>query len=97
MATKITITLKQAEEGFTPAAMAATLALLGTLQDAPTTKLVLAIECADDAAEEWRDELRVALAGRPVGIDVELKVESKESIERGRMQRVVPMDRAWAN
>ena len=95
--TKITITLKQNEDDGSPMAMAETLALLGTLKDAPTAKIVLALECKDDDAELWRDELRAALSGRPVGVDVELKTESKESVERGRMARVTPMDKAWAN
>lgn len=98
MTTKITITLKQDEEqGGTPQAMAETLALLGTLAEAPMSKLTLVLECADSQADEWRDELRVTLAGRPVGVEVELKTESKESVERGRMVRVTPMDKAWAN
>jgi len=97
MPTKITITLKQNEDDGNPLAMAETLTLLGTLAQAPTQKIVLALECEEEDAESWRDELRVALAGRPVGVDVELKTESKETVERGRLQRVTPMDRAWAN
>lgn len=97
MPTKITLTLKQDEDTGSNQAMAETIALLGALAQAPTRKLTLVLECEDEDADEHRDELRALLAGRPVGIEVELKTESKETVERGRLQRVTPMDRAWAN
>jgi hypothetical protein len=97
MAAKITVTLKQDENG-TPQAMAETIAILSSLgPQAPLTKLTLVLECEDEDLEMHRDELRVLLGGRPVGVDVELKAESKESVERGRMVRVTPMDKAWSN
>jgi hypothetical protein len=92
MATKITVTLKQAENG-SPMAMAETLALISQLRDAPTEKLTLVLECPDEQASEWWDELRVRLGGRPEGIEVEVKRETKESVYRNRMVSVTPMDR----
>lgn len=97
MASKITLTLKQDETGSNQA-MAETIALLTSLGiDMPAKKLTLVVECEAEDLNTYRDELRVVLASRPVGIEVELKTESKESVERGRMVRVTPLDKAGWN
>lgn len=92
MATKITITLKQDGHG-SAQAMAETLALISTLTDAPTERITMVLECLDEQAGEWWNELRVRLSGRPAGIDVEVKRETKESVYRNRMVNVTPMDK----
>lgn len=101
MTTKLTITLKADSELPPEAAdryMTQTLALLGTLQTAPLRGLTLTFECADeDTADEWRDDLRVMLTSRPEGIEAEIKKQTKEEVERQRMVKVTPMDKAWAN
>lgn len=98
MTTKITLTIKRNDEIGSSQAMADTIALLTSLGiSMPSKKLTLVVECETEDLDTYRDELRVVLASRPVGIEVELKTESKESVERGRMVRVTPMDQAWAN
>jgi hypothetical protein len=101
MASKITITitpdLKIIDSRFAPSAMAKTMALLATLTDAPTGKIVLTIDCTDEDVIDLKDDIHAALSGRPVGIDATTKTQTEESIERQRADRVTPMDKAWSN
>jgi hypothetical protein len=39
----------------------------------------------------------VALTGRPVGIDAKIVKKTDETVEAGKMARVTPMDKVWAN
>ena len=89
---KITLTLEQDEENGTNEGMVKTIALLGTLATTPAQKIVLTIACEEDDAESYRDDLRLALRARPVGITAKLKTTSEESVERERMASTTPMD-----
>lgn len=97
MTSKITVTLKVDDE--VPATIAGknmeqTLALLSKLTGAPLRGLTLTFECADeDTATEWRDELRVMLTGRPLGVEAKLMLKTDELVKARRMVKVTPMDR----
>lgn len=98
MATKITVTITQDKEnGGSDKAMADTIALLTALGITPTRKVALTIECEDEDADHFRDELSVVLSGRPVGIEAVIKRTTEENVSRARMQKVTPMDKAGWN
>jgi len=94
---KITLTIEQDDEGGTNEGMARTIGLLTTLGIQPTQKLVLTLECEEDDAETYRDDIKLALRARPVGINVKIKTAIEEDVERERMAPVTPMDRAGWN
>ena len=94
---KITVTLEQDDEGGTNEGMARTIGLLAQLGIQPTQKLVLTLECEEEDAEMHRDDLKLALRARPVGINVKIKTAIEEEVERERMVPVTPMDKAWSN
>lgn len=94
---KITLTLEQDSENGTNEAMARTIGLLGQLGITPAQKLVLTIECDEDDADMYRDDLRLALRTRPVGILAKIKVTAEESVERERLAATTPMDKAGWN
>jgi hypothetical protein len=94
---KITITLEQDDEAGTDEGMAQTIALLASLGITPATKLVLTLECEEEDAETHRDDLRVTLRGRPVGINVKIKTAIEEEVARERLIPVTPMDRQGWN
>jgi hypothetical protein len=97
MTTKITVTLAQDDKNGTDQAMAETIALLVDLGTMPLRKFVLTLECKDEDAAGLRDDIAVALTGRPAGIDATIKRSTEESIVRQRMTKVTPMDRAGWN
>lgn len=97
MAAKITLTLAKDKHG-TDEAMAQTLALLANTDGGlPLGKLVITIECENEDAESYADDLKRAMSRRPVGIDAKVKVVTEEGIERQRLSSVTPMDKAWSN
>lgn len=102
MTTKLTLTLSVDEEVLAPdqveKAMSETLALLTANGLGPTNKItfVLAFDDEEDAHER-RSDIKATLGGRPVGIVAELKFEAKEGIDRTKVVRVTPMDRAGWN
>ena len=77
MASKITITITPdmdyLDRDSANANMAETMALLATLNDAPSGKIVLTIECRDEDVRDLKSDIHAALSGRPVGIEVNLK------------------------
>ena len=77
--------------------MARTIALLATLGITSAQKLVLTLECDEDDADTYREDLRLALRSRPVGILAKIKTTSEESVERERVAPVTPMDKAGWN
>lgn len=89
---KITLTLEQDEEMGTNAAMEETIALLASLDTMPTMKLVLTLECADIAAERYREQLRLGLKRRPPGIKIKLTTKTEEEVTCERLPNVTPMD-----
>lgn len=97
MTAKITLTLSKDKHG-TDEAMAETLALLaGTDGGLPLAKLNITIECENEDAESYADDIKRTMARRPVGIDAKVKVTTEEGIERAKLASVTPMDKAWAN
>jgi hypothetical protein len=95
--TKITLTL-ETEKGISGnSEMAQTLGLLAGLVDTPTSKVVLTLQCEEDDAESYKDDLRAALERRPVGIKVNIKTLMDEDVENERMATVTPMDKVWNN
>lgn len=94
---KITLTLEQDDQAGTDEGMARTIALLAQLGITPAQKLVLTIECEEDDADSYRDDLRHALRARPIGIIAKIKTTSEESVERERVAPVTPMDKAGWN
>ena len=101
MASKITITITPdmdyLDRDSANANMAETMALLATLNDAPSGKIVLTIECRDEDVRDLKSDIHAALSGRPVGIEVNLKTQTEEYVERTKSATVTPMDKAWAN
>ena len=94
---KITLTIEQDEEGGTNEGMTRTIGLLTQLGITPARKLVLTLECEEEDAETHRDDLKLVLRARPIGINVKIKTAIEEEIERERMAPVTPMDRAGWN
>ena len=58
----------------------------------PLRKLVLNLECADDQADEVKDQIHAALSFRPVGIEAQLKTTCEERVARETAARTTPMD-----
>lgn len=94
---KITLTLEQDDEAGTDEGMAQTIALLSSIGIVPATKLVLSLECEEEDADTYRDDIKAALRSRPIGIVVKLKTTVEEAVERERLAPVTPMDRAGWN
>lgn len=101
MTTKITVTLARDEEYGTWQGMFESMARLFSLDIFPLEKISLGIECADQDAAYYRDEIAVALTERPAGIEVKIKRQIEEEIERRKMVKkeqlapVAPMDSLW--
>ena len=91
---KITLTLEQDDELGTNAAMEETIKLLAGLDTMPTMKLALTLECMDVAAEHYREQLRLVLKRRPMGIKVKIVTKSEEDVAREGLPKVTPMDQA---
>lgn len=89
---KLTLTLEQDDEVGTDEGMVRTIGLLSELGITPATKLVLTLECEEEDSETYRDDLKLALRRRPIGIKATIKTETKEEAERERLVPVTPMD-----
>jgi hypothetical protein len=103
MASKISLILSVDDEVIPPdryeQAITETLDLLRRNGIGPTNKVVfsLVFDNEDDAID-MRNELKVTLGARPSGVDADVKFETKEGIERAKLVKVTPMDRAgWTN
>jgi hypothetical protein len=92
MLAKIVLTLEQDEQRGTNAAMEETIKLLGTLDNVPTMKFVLTLECEDVIAESYRAKLRSVLRKRPIGIIAKFKTTSEEHINIEVVRPTTPMD-----
>jgi len=93
MSTKITLTLTHLDDDHPNAAgMAETIGLLTQIGIVPTKKVALTIECKDEDAENYTDDIDAALSGRPMGIEVVIKTTTERHVERRRMTSVTPMD-----
>lgn len=96
MAVKITLTIEPDTTYLQPTqtseAMAKTIALLGSVIDVPTGKVVLTIQCSDTQFELIRTRLHVALSGRPVGINATMKTQTEEYVAVKREPKKTPMD-----
>jgi hypothetical protein len=97
MTAKITLTLEQDDEYGTDEAMAQTIALLTGGSVLPIGKLVITIACENEDAESYAEDVKLAMARRPAGIEAKVKVTTEEGIERARLATVTPMDKAWSN
>jgi hypothetical protein len=94
---KITLTLEQDEQAGTNEGMAKTIGLLTQLGIQPATKLVLTLECEEEDAETFRDDLRTVLRQRPIGIVAKIKQTTEEQVEHERVSTATPMDCAGWN
>jgi hypothetical protein len=98
MSTTITVKVSQDKDGGTDEAMQQTLALLMQAGQMPTKGVTFTIECFDEeTGREIRDELKVVLAGRPVGIEAKVTMKTDEDVDRQRMVKVTPMDKYLEN
>lgn len=97
MTAKITLTLEQNDDHGTDEAMAQTLALLTGGAILPIGKIAITIECENEDAESHAEDVKLAMARRPAGIEAKVKVTTEEGIERAKLASVTPMDKAWAN
>ncbi len=97
MTTKIQLTLTQDDNG-SDMAMAATIGLLTQIGIAPVGKVVLTIECENEDADSFVDDLDAAMSGRPVGIEAVIKTTTERHVERSkRLATVTPMDKVGWN
>ena len=96
MGTKINLTIKPDTEYLAPdqidAAMLRTIMTLQRLGAIPLRKLMLAIECKDEDAEDIEDTIDAALSARPVGIEVVLKTSRERHVSRDTLAPVTPVD-----
>jgi len=98
MTTKIQLTLTQDDENGSDEAMAQTIALLQQIGVVPLAKVVLTIECENEDAESYVDDLDIAMSARPVGIEAVIKTTTERHVERQkRLASVTPMDKAGWN
>jgi hypothetical protein len=94
MATKLTVTIAQDPDDGTDLAMRETVEALTLLGVVPMTKVVLTMEVLDERALLMKEKIKETLRYRPVGIEVTIKAESKEDVERRRLPSVTPMDQS---
>lgn len=97
MTTKITLTLTQDDNTGSDAAMAETIGLLTAIGVVPTQKVVLTVECENEDAESYADDMDAALSGRPMGIEVTIKTTTERHVERRKLTTVTPMDKVGWN
>lgn len=97
MATKITLTLTQDDENGSDEAMIQSVELLTHVCVMPLTKVVITLECENDDAEGFVDDLDAAMSGRPIGIDAVIKTTKEQRVERRKLATVTPMDKVGWN
>lgn len=102
MSTKIALTITPDTEYRAPdeidAAMARTITTLQRLGLVPLRKIVIAIECKDEDADDLEDTIDAALSARPVGIEVVLKTTKERHVTRDTaLPRTTPMDKYLEN
>ena len=97
MSAKITLTLEQDDDHGTDEAMARTVALLSGGAVLPIGKIVISVECENEDAESYADDIKAVMTQRPVGIVAKVKVTTEEGIERAKLASVTPMDVALRN
>lgn len=95
MSAKITLTLTKDKFG-TDDGMAQTLALLSR-GDSPLNKFVVTIECENEDADDYADDLKRVLTRRPAGVKVSVKVTTEEEVKQEHLATVTPMDVALRN
>lgn len=95
---KIQLTLTQDDENGSDAAMAVTIELLTQIGIVPIGKIVLTIECENEDADSYVDDLDAAMSGRPVGIEAVIKTTTERRVERQKkLATVTPMDKVGWN
>lgn len=95
---KLTITIEHVDPKHPNSiSMAQTIGLLAQLIDLPSGGIKLTVNCEAEDMDGYADDLRGVLSRRPVGIAVKIKTEHEDTIERGALASVTPMDKAWSN
>lgn len=98
MTTKIQLTLTQDDENGSDVAMAETIGLLTALGIMPVGKVVVTVECENEDADSFVDDIDAAMSGRPVGIEAVIKTTTERHVERQKkLASVTPMDKAGWN
>lgn len=94
---KITVSIEPDENEGTDEGMAQTLALLASLGVMPTRKVIITLECEEEDAASYREDIKQTLRRRPVGIIAKIKTTVEDDVAREKMAAVTPMDRAGWN